>query len=153
LATQGALDDVVAVEDGGQAGQFVVGQFLGLALRVDAGLLAQAQGQCRADALEVTQRDVRRLVVGNVNAQDTRHVALLNPDAVCVGGWCRSPAACRAAGSACSSHKYASRSNGLSRPFSFPALDLTWVRKIFSSRAARLWQVVGPLLPPRGSRS
>src|SRR6516164_3682144 len=73
LAAQRPLDRVLAVQNGRQPGDVFVGQVLGAALRVDAGLLAQAQGQRRPDAVDVPQRNVRRLVVGQVNTQDTRH--------------------------------------------------------------------------------
>src|SRR5262249_14182967 len=65
-------------EDGGQAGQVVVAQFLGSPLRVDVGLFAEPQRQRRPDAVDVAQRDVRRLVVGDVHTQDTRHYCLLD---------------------------------------------------------------------------
>ena len=43
LAAQRAFDDVLAVEDVGDAGDLVVGQLLGPALRVDAGLARTAR--------------------------------------------------------------------------------------------------------------
>src|SRR5262249_26460431 len=73
LPAQRAFDGVFPVEDTGQPANVVVGQLLGPALRIDVGLFTQAQGQRRPDAVDVTQRDVRRLVVGDVYTQDTRH--------------------------------------------------------------------------------
>src|SRR5207244_2882964 len=73
LAAERALDGVLAVEQRGQPADLFVGEFLGPPLRVDAGLLAQAQGQRRPDAVDVAQRNVGRLVVRNVHALDTRH--------------------------------------------------------------------------------
>src|SRR5262245_11344120 len=92
LPAQRALDrvGVVAVEDVRDAGDLLVAQLLGAALRIDPCLLAQFQGQRRSDAVDVTQRNVRRLVVGDVNTQDTRHgVTSFSPGAACDGGWCR----------------------------------------------------------------
>ena len=86
----GPSTDVFAVENGGDAGDLVVVQLLGLALRIDAGLLAQLQGRGRPDAVDVAQRNMRRLIVGQVNTKDTGHGALsLNLDAVCDADCCR----------------------------------------------------------------
>src|SRR5262245_8406258 len=74
LPPQRAFHQVVAaVEQVDDAADLLVAQLLGLALRIDPGLLAQLQGQRRADAVEVAQGDVRRLVIGDVHTQDTRH--------------------------------------------------------------------------------
>ena len=55
------------------------------------GLLAQAQGQRRPDAVDLPQGDVGRLVVGDVHPEDTRHgfCSLLTPDAACGAGCCK----------------------------------------------------------------
>src|SRR5262245_1723931 len=66
LSAQRTFDRVFAVEQSGDAREFLVAQLLGAALGIDAGLFAQAQGQGRPDAVKVTQRNVRRLVVGDV---------------------------------------------------------------------------------------
>src|SRR5262249_54969505 len=123
-AAQRALDRVLAIQDAGDAGDLLVAQLLGAALRVDAGLLAQAQSQAGADPVDVAQRDVRRFVGGEVNTQDTRHGPSPSPGAACDGGWCRSRTAARGAGRACSFHKSASRWLALSWPSSplMPAL-------------------------------
>src|SRR5947209_9445908 len=63
LPTQRPLDNVFAVEEGGQAGDVLVGQVAGAALRIDVGLFAQLQGRRRADAVNVAQRNVRRFDV------------------------------------------------------------------------------------------
>src|SRR5207249_1093575 len=43
----------------------------------DLGLLTHLHRRGRADAVDVAQRDVRRLVVGEVHTQDTRHARAL----------------------------------------------------------------------------
>src|SRR5205823_5929761 len=73
LPAQLALDRVLTVQDRRQPGQVVVGQLAGRPLRVDAGLAAQPQRGRRADPVQVTQRNVRRLVRRDVNTQDTGH--------------------------------------------------------------------------------
>src|SRR4051794_37918033 len=73
LAAQRAFGDVLAVEEAHDAGDLLVGQVAGAALRIDVGLVAQLQGRGRADAVNVPQRDVRRLVVGQIDTEDTRH--------------------------------------------------------------------------------
>src|SRR5262249_6908062 len=50
LAAERALHRVLAVEDGGDAGDLVVGQLLGPAERIDARLLAHLQRPRRPDA-------------------------------------------------------------------------------------------------------
>src|SRR5262245_10246696 len=91
LPAKRALNGVVAVEDRRDPGDLFVRQLLGPALWLDSSLLAHSQGQRRTDAVDVAQRDVRRLVGGNVNTKDTRHgvSSSLNPGAVCAGGWCK----------------------------------------------------------------
>ena len=69
LAAERPFDGVVAIKQPGDAGDLVVGEFLGPAERIDAGLLAQAQRQRRPDAVDVAQRDVGRLVVGKLDAE------------------------------------------------------------------------------------
>jgi hypothetical protein len=73
LAAERALDGVLAVEDAGDAGRLLLAQLARLALRVYLGLRAQLQRRRRADAPDVAQGDVRRLVVGQVDTEDTRH--------------------------------------------------------------------------------
>ena len=68
-----AFDDVVLVQQRGEAGHFVLAQLAGVGLRVDARLVAQLAGRLRADAVQVRQRDDRRAIVRNVNTQQTRH--------------------------------------------------------------------------------
>src|SRR5262249_6122624 len=73
LAAQGPFDRVFLVEDAVQPVDVVVAQVLGLAVRIDPGLLAQPQGQRRPDAVEVAQRNVRRLFVGGIDTLNTGH--------------------------------------------------------------------------------
>src|SRR5262249_35935713 len=112
LAPQLALDRVLAVEDTRDAGHLFFVEVTRLTLRVHPGLAADLQRGRRADAADVTQGDVRRLVVGQVDAQDTWHVegsplALASPGAACGAGWCRSHRPDPAASPACSSRKSA----------------------------------------------
>src|SRR5439155_1584167 len=72
-----AFHRVFTVEDRRQAADVVVGKFLGPALGIHLGLFANAQSQRRSDAVDVPQRNVRRLVGGKVNTQNTRHFYLL----------------------------------------------------------------------------
>src|SRR5712691_9984293 len=92
LPAERAFDRVFAVEDGRQPGQVVVGQLLGPPLRVDLGLLAQPQRRGRPDAVDIAQRDVRRLVVRDVHTQDTWHSSAPRPTpaAACAAGCCKS---------------------------------------------------------------
>src|SRR5262245_32522172 len=77
LPAQRALDGVLAVEDAHQPADLVVGQFLGLALRVEPRLVAQLPRRRRADPVEVAQRNVRRLVARDIDALDTGHLLRL----------------------------------------------------------------------------
>ena len=95
-------------------------------------------GQVRADSVDVLQRIKRVLVVGDVNAENTRHPYDLrrfnsarfaswpgmasrhrpvSPAVACGGGWCKSRTPYPLGARSCSSHRYASRSIELSYLF------------------------------------
>ena len=78
LPAELTLDDVVLVEQGRHAGQFVLVQITGVAQRVDARLMAQFAGNPRPDAVEILQRIDRLLFRGDVDAEQTGHVR--NPE-------------------------------------------------------------------------
>src|SRR6185437_7699590 len=73
LAAQRPLDRIFTVENRRQTSDVFITQILGTAQRINTRLLAQTQRQRRSNAVDVTQRYVRRFVVGQVNTQDTRH--------------------------------------------------------------------------------
>src|SRR5262249_37766772 len=77
LPAQGAFDRVLAVEDARDPGDLLVAQVLGPPLRIDLALRAHLHRRRRADAVDVADRDVRRLGVGQVHTQDTRHAGAL----------------------------------------------------------------------------
>ncbi len=55
LTTQRAFDQEALVDDADDLGQLVFGQFLGAALRVDAGFLEDRPAVGRADAVDVAK--------------------------------------------------------------------------------------------------
>src|SRR5262245_35085456 len=73
---------------------------------MDGRLFAELTRQVRADAVDVAQRDLRSLVIGDVDAQDTRHPSRSPLDSLrllwCLGvpridgaaGWIRHPCRC-----------------------------------------------------------
>ena len=73
LAAELALDDVVRLDQPGDAADLVLGELAGSHARVDPGLLQDAERQGRPDAVNVAQRNVDALVAGNVSAGDTWH--------------------------------------------------------------------------------
>ena len=77
LATQLPFDQELLVEQIGNPRQIVVAQLAGFALQVQAQLTADLDRRCPADAVQVTQGNVRRLVGRNVDAADTGHSPLL----------------------------------------------------------------------------
>src|SRR5262249_9613263 len=76
LPLQRPLDGVFLVEDGRQPADLVVRQLLGTPLRIDARLFADAQRQGRADTVDVTEGNMRRLIARQVHTQNTRHDVL-----------------------------------------------------------------------------
>src|SRR5947209_1253628 len=67
LPPQLTLDGILAVEDARDAGDVFLVEVARLALRVHLRLGADLQGGGRADAPDVAQGDVRRLVVGQID--------------------------------------------------------------------------------------
>src|SRR5262249_36210024 len=110
LPAQGTFDRVIPIENTCQTAEFIVGQFLGATLRIDFRLFAKAQCHRRADAVNVTQRNMRRLVIRKVNTQDTGHGSgpRFNLAVVCGADLCKLRTTCPACAPTCSSHKYAS---------------------------------------------
>src|SRR5580692_4786987 len=70
---QTALDHVIAIQDGSNPGHVVVAELLCFPLRIDAGLIADADGQRRPDSLQITQGNMGRLIRRDVNALNTGH--------------------------------------------------------------------------------
>ena len=69
-----AFDGVVLVQQRGEPRDFVFAQLAGLGLRIDAGLVAQLAGDLRADAVQVRQRDDRRLIVAECRHPSKRGI-------------------------------------------------------------------------------
>src|SRR5262245_35509484 len=121
LATERPLDRVLAVEDAGQTADLVLGKIFRAALRVHFRLGAKLQGRGAANSVNVPQGNMRRLVGRNIHSQNTRHadslsLALSIPGAACAVDCCKSRTLVPVGGRSCSSHRSASRSNGLSSP-------------------------------------
>src|SRR5262249_136721 len=70
---QRALDRVFLVQDRRQPADLVVAELLGPPLRVDPGLLANAACQRWADAVDVAEGNVRRLVGRQGHTENKRH--------------------------------------------------------------------------------
>src|SRR6185369_8018614 len=62
LSPQLAFDHIFAIEDAGQTCDLFVGQIFRLALRIDACFLAKLQRSRRANPVDITERDVGRLI-------------------------------------------------------------------------------------------
>jgi hypothetical protein len=69
------LDDELSIEKRSQPADVVVGHIARFALRINARLIAQPQGQSRPDAVQIAQRNVRRFVRRDIHAENTRHRA------------------------------------------------------------------------------
>ena len=78
LPAELTFNDVVLVEQGRHAGQFVLVEITGVAQRVDARLMAQLAGNPRPDAVKILQRIDRLFFRGDVDAEQTGHVR--NPE-------------------------------------------------------------------------
>ncbi len=74
LPAQRSFNGVILVENRREAADFVVREVLGAPIRIDLGLLTEPKCGGRTDAVNITEGDVSRFVVGDVNAQDTGHV-------------------------------------------------------------------------------
>ena len=91
LPAEWAFHRVLPVQDACQSTDVVVAELFRPALRVDLGLIAQAQSDGWPHAVDIAQGDVGRLVGRNVNTQDTRHglPSCFNLAAVYVADYCK----------------------------------------------------------------
>ena len=69
LAAKLPFDNVVVIEQSGKTRDFVLFEILRTNGRINAGLSAKLARDLRADAVKVRQRDRRRTIIRNVNAQ------------------------------------------------------------------------------------
>src|ERR1043165_4421214 len=79
LAAQLSFDHVLAVKYVGDPGDLFFGQLFRLALRVNLGLFAHFQRRRGANAPNIAERNMGRFLVGQVNAQNTRHGKIPQP--------------------------------------------------------------------------
>ena len=73
LPSEAALDDEIAVDEGGDSAQFILGQILGPCIAVDPGRFDYLLRAGQADTVYVGQRHNRLLVPRYVNPNDSRH--------------------------------------------------------------------------------
>src|SRR5450432_3242737 len=73
LPAKRAFHFVIAIDDADDLGEFFFAQFLGAALKVDAGFFQNDPAVGPADAENIRQADPDRLVGRNIDTRDTRH--------------------------------------------------------------------------------
>ena len=76
LSTQWTFHDIVAFQQSRQATEFVLGKVSCLFDWVDTSFVAKFARDIVADTEKVSQRDVRFLIVWNIDTQKTWHVLL-----------------------------------------------------------------------------
>src|ERR1700722_12464484 len=110
-AAEAAFDEIIAIDDADDLGQFFFRQFLGAALEINLQFAKDRPAVGPADAEQIGQADPDWLIRWNIHARNTRHNRFLrsstSPAATsmqpaasrafnlafaCVWCWCRSPA-------------------------------------------------------------
>ncbi len=84
LAAERTFHRVIPLQQDGQPRELLFRQLAGMFPRVNAGFMAKLQGHLVPHAVQVPQRESCGLVVGNIDAEQTRHVLSPKPDN-CVG--------------------------------------------------------------------
>src|SRR5690606_33897959 len=101
----------IRVDDAGELRKLIFTELVGTGVPIDLSFLKHRGGVDRANAIDVTKRDLDRLVVGDIHTCDTWHCLFLLqspslrtrrthpaeardiiPAAACVSDSCRSPA-------------------------------------------------------------
>jgi hypothetical protein len=73
LASEGAFDRIIALQQRGNPRDLFFVEVAGLALHVDAGLVAQLASHLFAYPVQVLERKENLLVIRNIDTEQTRH--------------------------------------------------------------------------------
>jgi hypothetical protein len=89
LAAEIAFDHVATILDCvNDLGNLLLRKVFGAHMRLNLGGLQDGNGVHRANAINVTERDINALLGGDFDTNNTWH--MLNLDVVCGGRWCKS---------------------------------------------------------------